>query len=99
MWTRHTPPEPLPERKAAAAPTAPQLSGHVVTAASRDEYERARQNYNARLDFRPVEIVYCYGETDVVNAVKYGIANRRQICMRSGMHDYEGFSLNDNGLV
>ena len=107
MWARHVRTEPLPERRshtlldtaAATAPTAPQLSGHVVTPASGDEYERARQNYNARLDFRPAEIVYCYGETDVVNAVKYGIANGRQICMRSGMHDYEGFSLNDKGLV
>jgi FAD/FMN-containing dehydrogenase len=107
MWARHIRTEPIPRRRihapadaaAAAAPSAPQLSGHVVTATAGDEYHRARQNYNARLDFRPAEIVYCYGETDVVSAVKYGIATGQQACMRSGSHDYEGFSLNNGGLV
>jgi len=100
MWARHVRTEPIPKRRvdeAAAAPAA--LSGHVVRATAGDEYARARQNYNARLDFRPAEIVYCYGETDVVNAVRFGIANHRQVCVRSGTHDYEGFSLNNGGLV
>jgi len=115
MWATHVRTEPIPKpgtgqtplvaAAAVAAPSAPTavapavLSGHVVTSSAGDEYELARQNYNARLDFHPAEVVYCYGETDVVNAVRYGIANGRQVCMRSGAHDYEGFSNNDGGLV
>ena len=94
--------EPAAPPLAPSAPPAalPPLSGHVVRPApNADEYEQARQNYNARLDFHPAAIVYVYGEADVVNAVKYGIAAGLHVCMRSGKHDYEGFSLNDRGLV
>lgn len=77
-----------------AAPT-----GHVVTATAGNEYHVARKLLNERLDFRPEEIVYCYGEADVVNAVRYALANGFQVGVRSGGHDYEGFSLNDGGLV
>jgi FAD/FMN-containing dehydrogenase len=98
--------EPARIAAAPAPPSAParaalpSLSGHVVVRSdTSDEYRRARRNYNARLDLHPAVIVYCYGEADVVNAVNYGIATGLQICMRSGSHDYEGFSLNDDGIV
>ncbi|HEX3463002.1 MAG TPA: FAD-binding oxidoreductase [Candidatus Elarobacter sp.] len=108
MWARHVrtervparrlrPTAPPPAERAAAA--APALSGHVVTATAGDEYDQARRIANARLDFRPAEIVYCYGESDVAAAIQYGIANGMQLCVRSGGHDYEGFSLNNGGLV
>ena len=105
MWARHVRTERVPARRlrapvrepAAAATPAP--SGHVVTSTVGNEYEQARRIANARLDFRPAEIVYCYGESDVVAAVRYGIAHGMQICVRSGGHDYEGFSLNNGGLV
>jgi FAD/FMN-containing dehydrogenase len=106
MWARHVRTERVAPRRlragqpaAAPAVAPPPPSGHVVPSTAGDEYEQARRIANERLDFRPAEIVYCYGESDVVSAVRYGIASGMQICMRSGGHDYEGFSLNDGGLV
>jgi FAD/FMN-containing dehydrogenase len=106
MWARHVRTERVPARRLRTTPAAPPaaaaapaLSGHVVASTAGNEYEQARRIANARLDFRPAEIVYCYGESDVVAAVRYGVAHGMQICVRSGGHDYEGFSLNNGGLV
>src|SRR6202023_4389517 len=54
-------------------------------------YARAREDDNARLDFRPCLIAYCESPEDVARAVRWAATNRKAIAMRSGGHDYEGF--------
>ncbi len=63
------------------------------------KYEDARQDENARLDFRPALIVYCRSRDDVSRSIRWAVANRKSVAIRSGGHDYEGFSLNNAGMV
>jgi FAD/FMN-containing dehydrogenase len=62
-------------------------------------YDGARQDENARLDFRPAVIAYCRSTDDVSSSVRWGAQKGLAIAVRSGGHDYEGFSLNNGGLV
>jgi FAD/FMN-containing dehydrogenase len=62
-------------------------------------YEKARQDENARLDFRPDVIAYCRCPDDVALCVRWAAANNKTVAIRSGGHDYEGFSLNNGGMV
>jgi FAD/FMN-containing dehydrogenase len=62
-------------------------------------YEQARQDDNARLDFRPDIIAYCYCSDDVARCVRWAAVNDKAVAIRSGGHDYEGFSLNNGGIV
>ncbi len=62
-------------------------------------YDAARRNENARLDLHPRAIVYCENENDVVRAIRWANEGGGPISIRSGGHDYEGFSLNEGGVV
>jgi len=62
-------------------------------------YDVARLDMNGRLDFHPYAIAYCAGPAEASRAVRWAAINGRTIALRGGGHDYEGFSLNDGGLV
>jgi len=62
-------------------------------------YEQARQDENARLDFRPDIVAYCYCQDDIAECVRWAAVNDKAVAIRSGGHDYEGFSLNNGGIV
>jgi FAD/FMN-containing dehydrogenase len=62
-------------------------------------YEKARRNENARVDVHPRAIVVCNDENEVARAVRWANEGGGAIAMRSGGHDYEGFSLNEGGVV
>ncbi len=62
-------------------------------------YEQAREDKNARLDLRPDLIAYCRNRDDVSRCVLWAALNRKAVAIRSGGHDYEGFSLNNAGMV
>ncbi len=49
--------------------------------------------------FSPAWIAYPYDEAEVVEAVARAVAGKLPIAVRSGGHDYEGFSTNDAGAV
>jgi FAD/FMN-containing dehydrogenase len=63
------------------------------------DYDRARQDNNARLDFHPDLIAFCENLDDVSQTLRWATANGKSVTIRSGGHDYEGFSLNDGGVV
>ncbi|MDK2968199.1 FAD-binding oxidoreductase [Lacrimispora sp.] len=73
------------------------LTGRVVTP---DDpfYHEARQVYNRAVNRFPLAIVYCRNSSDVSNAVLW--ARKRGICLRirSGGHNYEGFSTGNDVL-
>ncbi len=82
---------------APAAATA--LTGRVVRPGDAG-YAAARANHNHRLDFRPAAIVFAANADDVRSAVLYANERRLPLSVRGGVgHDYEGFSLNDGGIV
>ncbi len=73
------------------------LTGRVVTP---DDpfYHEARQVYNRAVNRFPLAIVYCRNSSEVSNAVLW--ARKRDICLRirSGGHNYEGYSTGNDVL-
>src|SRR5215469_4082828 len=81
---------------AADAPVRP--GGRLVFPGDAD-YDAARREEYARLDLAPDVIAYCQTPDDVARAIRWATARDKPIAVRSGGHDYEGFSLNQHGLV
>ena len=55
--------------------------------------------FNKRLNLSPNVIAVCKTELGVQKAVQYANDNELIINMKSGGHSFEGFSLNNGGLV
>src|SRR3990172_7761442 len=77
------------------------LTGRVI---QRGEpgWERARRNFNARIDPQSVEpkmIVFVQNAADVRHALAYARANQLPFRVRCGGHSYEAYSLVKDGLV
>lgn len=80
----------------ACSPGSP--GGRVVRLGDPD-YDVARADENARLLFTPDVIAYCDTRDDVVQSVRWATDHGKAMAVRSGGHDYEGFSLNNHGVV
>ncbi|WP_312091472.1 FAD-dependent oxidoreductase [Aminipila sp.] len=74
------------------------LTGHIVTPFG-PIYNEARQGYNRAVQQYPLIIVYCETKHDVVNAVVWSRKHGVPIRIRSGGHNYEGYSNGDCTLV
>jgi len=74
------------------------LTGRVIVRGDR-EYYAARKDTNLRINKFPYIIVFAQNTQDVINAIcwarRYGIPIRA----RSGRHNYEGFSLDNDGII
>lgn len=73
----------------------------IVVAKDNPGYENActLRNYTEEINsIKPACIVYCKSIEDVVNAIKWSQANHFPVSIRSGGHNYEGYSLCE-GLV
>ena len=81
-----------------AASSPGRLGGRIVVPGDAD-YDAARREENARLDLAPDVIAYCQTPDDVAQTIRWATALDKPIAVRSGGHDYEGFSLNDHGVV
>ena len=64
-----------------------------------DNYDEAREIYNAMIDKHPKIIFKCKDTDDVIQAVNYGRENDLEVSVRSGGHNGAGLALVDNGLV
>jgi len=62
-------------------------------------YDAARRNVNARLDLHPRAIAFCSDPDEIAQAIRWANEGGGPIAIRSGGHDYEGFSLNNGGVV
>lgn len=62
-------------------------------------YDAFRQGFNKRIQRRPKVIAVCHNEVGVQKAVQYSRKHSLPIAVKSGGHSFEGFSLNNDGLV
>ncbi|BFM49277.1 FAD-binding oxidoreductase [Marinomonas sp. THO17] len=62
-------------------------------------YQDHCQLFNKRLTFLPKVIALCYTEKGVQQAVEYANQQALTMTIKSGGHSFEGFSLNNDGLV
>ncbi|MDR3602062.1 MAG: FAD-binding oxidoreductase [Desulfosporosinus sp.] len=62
-------------------------------------YEQARQEYNRAIDAYPIAIVYCYNNQDVANAIRWSEKHQVRVRIRSGGHNYDGYSTGTGKLV
>jgi len=63
------------------------------------EYEQARQEYNRAINAYPIAIVYCYNKQDVANAIRWSEKHQVRLRIRSGGHNYDGYSTGTGKLV
>jgi FAD/FMN-containing dehydrogenase len=63
------------------------------------DYEKYRQPFNARMKLKPAVIAVCRTEAGVQKAVAHARKHDLPMAVKSGGHHYEGYSLNDGGLV
>lgn len=74
------------------------LTGKVVVPGD-PGYERARQEYNIAIQKYPAVIVYCFEADDIKNAIVWSREQGIELRVRSGGHDYEGYSTGNGKLV
>lgn len=74
------------------------LTGKVITPLD-SEYLYLRHDYNLDIDKFPLALVYCYDTIDVANAIKWCRRNDVNLRIRTGGHNYEGYSIGNNVLV
>lgn len=74
------------------------LTGRIVTWDD-PSYQEARQGWNRAVQKFPLAIVYCRNKWDVCNAVMWARKFSVPLRIRSGGHNYEGYSNGDCALV
>lgn len=74
------------------------LTGKVIIPSDK-EYATLRLEYNRAINKFPLAIVYCYNPTDVSNAIKWCRKNHVELRVRTGGHNYEGYSTDTGVLV
>lgn len=62
-------------------------------------YAAARRPYNSTITTQPLMIARCLREDGVVQAIARAAAEGKGVAVKSGGHSFEGFGLNDDGLV
>lgn len=62
-------------------------------------YALARQVHNAGVKIQPKRIAMCATEAGVRQALQRAQAEKWPVAVKAGGHSFEGFSLNDDGLV
>ena len=74
------------------------LTGDVIT---KDDfkYEESRKSWNRAIEKYPLVIVYCYNKEDICNAMTWAKKNSLPIRIRSGCHNYEGYSTGNDIVV
>ena len=63
------------------------------------DYVTAREVYNAGILTQPKVIACCTSETGVQHALERAKAENWPVAVKAGGHSFEGFCLNDDGLV
>lgn len=74
------------------------LTGEVVTRGD-FSYEEDRKAWNRAIEKYPLVIVFCYNNKDVTNAIVWAREKGLPIRIRSGAHNYEGFSTGNDVVV
>ncbi|MBE6072063.1 MAG: FAD-binding oxidoreductase [Clostridium butyricum] len=64
-----------------------------------DKYEECRLSWNRAIDEYPEAIIYCAKKEEVSNSIKWCRENKLEFRIRSGAHNYEGYSTGNNLIV
>lgn len=75
-----------------------ELKGKVVLKDNID-YEECRLSWNRAIDAFPKAIVYCFNKEEVSKNIKWCIKNKIEFRIRSGAHNYEGYSTGNDLVV
>src|SRR5437879_9185029 len=63
------------------------------------DYAIARDVYNCVNLTHPISIAFCVSETGIQHAIERAKAENWPVAVKAGGHSFEGFCLNDDGLV
>ncbi len=74
------------------------LTGKIITRED-SEYNESIKAWNRAINKKPLLIIYCYNEIDIINAIKWSRENKMEFRVRSGAHSYEGYSTGDDVVV
>jgi FAD/FMN-containing dehydrogenase len=74
------------------------LTGDIVTPNDL-AYQTARLEWNRAINKFPLVIVYCNNKNDIRNAIRWAQEKNVQVRIRSGGHNYEGYSVGNGVLV
>lgn len=91
--------EPRPRSSPAQAEPSRQTEDVIFLTPEDAGYGAARQVYNAGILTQPKRIAMCATEAGVQQALQRAKAEGWPVAVKSGGHSFEGFSLNDDGLV
>lgn len=75
-----------------------QISGTLITPDDH-EFDSARKIFNGAIDRRPLLIIQCKDQEDVVNSVKFSRESTFPVSIRSGGHNVAGNAICDKGIV
>jgi FAD/FMN-containing dehydrogenase len=76
------------------------ISDHVTFLSSNSTaYSIHRRPFNKRVKLKPAYIALCKSELGVQYAINFARKKQLKVAIKSGGHSFEGFSLNDDGLV
>jgi len=74
------------------------LRGQIIQKGD-DDYDNARKVFNAMISKKPLMIVKCADQDDVIKCVNFGRENNLLIAVRGGGHNGGGLSICDDGIV
>lgn len=74
------------------------FNGEIVTP-NDVEYNEDRQIWNRSIQKCPIAILYCTSRKDVISALRFCVRKDINFRIRSGGHNYEGYSIVNNGIV
>lgn len=74
------------------------LNSEIITPNDK-EYDNLRQEWNRSIQKYPIAIIYCENVCDISQAILYARENSIDIRIRSGGHNYEGYSTGNRALV
>lgn len=74
------------------------FEGEIVTP-NNINYEKDRQVWNRSIQKYPIAILYCISRNDVICALKFCIKKNIDFRIRSGGHNYEGYSIGNDLIV
>ena len=77
----------------------PHIDGVKFLTPEATDYATARKVYNAGILTQPKVIACCTSETGVQHALGRAKAENWPVAVKAGGHSFEGFCLNNNGLV
>ena len=86
-------------RTVSKSPSEAYVGGVKFLTPDAPDYAAAREVYNAGILTQPKIIAFCVSETGVQHAVERAKAENWPVAVKAGGHSFEGFCLNDDGLV